>query len=413
MPKNIYGQSAIADMLTIPQNSQALQAPFTDTRMTSFADYYANYFRAWNETPVFDAAAIKGLFIKRKPYYLENYAIVTDSLYQEFEANANLRNTGTVNQKAIVTHDTPLRLLPTNSILLEDPNTAGQGFPFDYLQMDFLNIGEPLVISHFSMDGKFALVLSTTGSSGYVCVQDVAIVADQFAQDFQNNLVMFYKNTTGHLIDDVIQATTYEVNMISILPLKSPGIILIPIRNQHGEAELASLRLAENSYIGAPFAFAEKNVAFMVDHLIGQPYGWGSTLHHMDCARLLRNYFAVFGIHLPLATKQQKFIGAAVNIADLSPEQKREQIIAQAIPYQSFIYFPGHIALYLGTYDSEPIIMHATWGVKLFDKHFSELRYVIGKSIISTFTPGKELLGFDADKSSLLAHAASFSNFKL
>lgn len=409
--RNIYAEPAIADLVNIPQNSQALQSDFSNASIASFTDYYAEYFKPWANKPTFDLTEIEELFIKRKPYYLENYAQISDDFYVKFASEANLKAVGTVKQKAIVTHDTMLRRLPTNSILFEDPNEAGEGYPFDYLQQDNLHIGEPLLISHFSKDGKFAFVLSATGSTGFVSAQDIAFVTDKFTRDFQHNLVMVYKNTPGHLLNDANKAAIYEVQMSSVLPLKAPGVLLIPIKNAHGQAELIELQLAENNYIAKPLAFSEQNVTRIIDQLVNQPYGWGGIIQHMDCARLVRNYFAVFGTHLPLLTKQQKFIGKVVDVSDLSPEQKKQRILQEAIPYQSFIYFPGHIALYLGTYNSEPIILHATWGLKLYDQQKLEYRYVIGKSVITTLTPGKELVGFDPAKSDLLDRAVSFSNF--
>lgn len=409
--KNIYGQAPIADVVRIPQNSTSLHARSSNMRLESFANYYAAYFKAWNEKPEYDLTEIQDVFIKRKPYYLENYSRVTEKFYQQFEDNANLKATGSLNQKAIVLHNTMLRRLPTISILFDDPNDAGEGFPFDYLQQDNLSIGEPLVISHFSKDGKYAFVLSTTGSPGFVSVEDIAPITDQFARDFQQNLVMITKDTNGHLEADLMVSAMYELQTATVLPLESKGIVLIPIRNAHGQVELAKMRLTKNNYISKPMAFSKQNVNKMVDQLVNQPYGWGGITQHMDCARLVRNYFAVFGVHLPLLTKQQKFTGNVIDVADLTPEQKKQRIINDAIPYQSFIYFPGHIALYLGTYNSEPIILHAKWGVKLYDQEHQEYRYVIGKSVITTLTPGKELLGFDPEKSDLLAKVASFSNF--
>lgn len=409
--KNIYGQAQISDVTRIPQNSSALQAKFPNAGIDSFKDYYTAYFKAWNQKPEYDLTEIQDVFVKRKPYYLENYARVTEEFYQEFEHNANLKATGTLNQKAIVVHNTMLRRLPTISILFEDPNAAGEGFPFDYLQQDNLKVGEPLAISHFSQDGKFAFVLSATGSPGFVSVTDIAPVTDKFAHDFQNNLIMITKATPGHLETDPLPAELYELQTATVLPLASRGTVLYPIKNAKGQVELVKMRLTTNDYIAQPLQFSEQNVKRVVDQLVNQPYGWGGITQHMDCASLVRDYFALFGTHLPLLTKQQKFSGKIVDISNLTPEQKKQKIVQEAIPYQSFIYFPGHIALYLGTYNSEPIILHAKWGIKLYDQNHLEYRYVIGKSVITTFTPGKELLGFDPDKSDLLVKVASFSNF--
>jgi hypothetical protein len=72
----------------------------------------------------------------------------------------------------------------------------------------------------------------------------------------------------------------------------------------------------------------------------------------------------------------------------------------QGIPFLTLVYIPGHIALYIGAYNNQPIIFHSTWGVKTI-KNGVEGRHIVGKSIISSLELGKELDDFNPKKSML------------
>ncbi len=58
--------------------------------------------------------------------------------------------------------------------------------------------------------------------------------------------------------------------------------------------------------------------------------------------------------------------------------------------------------LYIGTYKNVPIIFHSIWGIKIFDQHKNEYRHIIGKSAITSLEYGKEVKGFDKEKSNFL-----------
>jgi hypothetical protein len=47
--------------------------------------------------------------------------------------------------------------------------------------------------------------------------------------------------------------------------------------------------------------------------------------------------------------------------------------------------------LYIGTDNNRPLVFHSLWGVKVRKGDGSVTKHVVGKSIISTLTPGSEL----------------------
>ncbi len=52
---------------------------------------------------------------------------------------------------------------------------------------------------------------------------------------------------------------------------------------------------------------------------------------------------------------------------------------------------PGHIGLYLGNVDGKPVMFHNVWGVRVNEGPGHDDRHVIGKAVITTLEPGKEL----------------------
>jgi hypothetical protein len=55
------------------------------------------------------------------------------------------------------------------------------------------------------------------------------------------------------------------------------------------------------------------------------------------------------------------------------------------------VHLNGHILIYIGNINGRPLVFHASWGVSVRDGEGSVTKHVIGKSIISTLTPGSEL----------------------
>ena len=86
----------------------------------------------------------------------------------------------------------------------------------------------------------------------------------------------------------------------------------------------------------------------------------------------------------------------------MTNKEKEKEILAKAIPFQTFIFLPGHIGLYLGQYNKQAVIFHNVWGIRLENSG----RFVIGKTVITSLYPGME--NPDAVKS-LMTRVKSFN----
>ena len=117
-----------------------------------------------------------------------------------------------------------------------------------------------------------------------------------------------------------------------------------------------------------------------------EPYGWGGGYECRDCSATTRDFLGAFGIFLRRNSSKQAEDGHSINIKGLSKSKKKKTIISDAEPFRSLLYVPGHIALYLGQYKGEPVIMHTYWGIRKNDK----TKLITGRTVITTTEPGKE-----------------------
>jgi hypothetical protein len=137
-----------------------------------------------------------------------------------------------------------------------------------------------------------------------------------------------------------------------------------------------------------PVSFTPRNIAYIARQLKKDPYGWGGIRYGRDCSATTRDFFGVFGIFLHRNSSDQAKDGAKViNIKPFKGRAKKDAILANAQPFLSLLFVPGHIGIYIGEYKGEPVIMHTYWGVRL--KDFS--KYTLSHTIITTIEPGKEM----------------------
>ena len=81
----------------------------------------------------------------------------------------------------------------------------------------------------------------------------------------------------------------------------------------------------------------------------------------------------------------------------------------KAIPYLTLLWRKGHVMLYIGVKNGQPLIFHNVWGVRTKDLRGCEGRKIIGQAVITTLHPGRELRNFDTEAGDLLTHIAGMS----
>ena len=360
--------------------------------------YNEKFFAPWNQSRVELSKGSKTWQFKyaKEKTYRSDGQLIPKSWYKYEIKNSNFKNSDTLNIPAITLRHTDLRLYPSSRGIYYDPNRAGEGFPFDYSQNSSVHINTPIMISHYSLD-QLWVYAQTSFASGWIKIEDIAFTNFEFQEKFQNGDYAITVKDNLNLSDDNGEISL--VKMGSIFPIHpKTKKYLIAKKDEKGFAKIEEVTVNDVDIIAhKPIKFNQYNLAYISKQLVGEPYGWGGKEKCRDCSALTRDFFSPFGIYLPRNSRQQARSGSEfMSIKGLAATQKKQTILDYAKPFRSMLFVPGHIMLYLGEKENEPIILHNYWGVRLNDGS----KRVMGRAIITTTTPGKELS--DVRKRSML-----------
>lgn len=399
----------IRDVLTLPQNASAYLDPLTadlplvpaGAQEESARRFVAAWFAPWNATAPRHSRedALWGLraFAPGATWGF-NRRLVPAAELDALKANANADAYPSLVRPGIAVRNLSLRVLPTDEPLFQDFAKAGQGFPFDLNQNTLAWDQTPLLAVHESADRAWLLVETPT-AAGWVPARDVALCEPGFPRLFAG-LRLAAVVREGLPLADPYGRFRLLARLGMVLPLigsDSGGRdVLLADRGLHGEAVPLFARLAPDEAAPLPLPLTPRAVAGLADQLLGQPYGWGGLYGARDCSSTLQDLFTPFGLLLPRNSAAQSRAGAAVDLKDLAPAAKEAAIAEHGAPFLSLLHRPGHVLLYLGQRGGRAVALHTVWGVRTTD--FSGPtpgRKVVGRTVITTLAPGRELARFD------------------
>ncbi len=331
--------------------------------------------------------------------YGENLKPLTKEWFDEMRIKGNYEEYGQLNKKAISLYYLNLRSFPTHKPVFKDPKRAGEGYPFDYLQNSGINANEPLFVSHLSNDGEWAYVF-TSYATGWVPLRKISYIEDDIALKWQNARQI-------ELTQDLypIKDINGDFVLKSRVGMRLPLISIEPTHYIALAITAGKKQSPIYSKVKIPFTVGREgymklnadNLVQITDLMLQSKYGWGGLNEERDCSSMIRDLYAPFGLWLPRNSSEQSKVGKVVSLEFLTPEQKKEKIIQEAIPFETLLYKKGHILLYLGQYNGEIAVLHNAWGVKTKDKR-GEGRKIIGRTIVSSLEIGKEFDDYDEEK---------------
>lgn len=342
---------------------------------------------------------------KNDKVYGDNLRVLSKKWFEKQINNSNFERYNTFLRRAITVKNSNLRVFPTDSKIFYNPKKAGEGFPFDYNQNSGIKINSPILISHFSKDRAWAYVLSSF-AKGWIKVTDIAYVDEKIVKFFENN--NYYVSIKDNFPIYKKGVFIEFIKIGTIFPIKNSKAITIGrFANNHGYIRLIDI---PNIYIQKkPIEFNQKNITNLVNELISEPYGWGELLNHRDCSALTKDYFAPFGINLKRNSYGQTLDYKYYDLSSLDNKSKKEFIIKNGIPFLTLGYMKGHIMIYIGSKDNEPLFFHNVWGVKTKDIFGEYGRKIVGKAVITSLNMGEEVRSFD-DKKSLASRLIGIVN---
>lgn len=298
-----------------------------------------------------------------------------------------------LHRRAVAVTNASMRVLPTHRPAFYEFDKAGEGFPFDYLQNSLVLAGTPLLATHATADGAWILVESRF-AYGWVRATDIAWVDDAFAAAYRTGTYVTVTQDHIPVIDRKGQYcfTTYVGALFPVLKTNKNDTPLlgVPVRDHCGNAVLHLAELPDTVAEPAPIPATPANFSRIANTMLGLPYGWGGLFEDRDCSATTMDLMAAFGILLPRNSSKQILTGSQISLKGLSRKGKKRTIVEKGTPFLTLVRKLGHIMLYVGSHNGNPIVLHATWGVKT--KTTSGYgRKIIGSTVITTLEPGLEL----------------------
>ncbi|MCQ2673206.1 SH3 domain-containing protein [Helicobacter pylori] len=321
--------------------------------------------------------------------------------------------------KAVVVRDSDVRAVPTNKPFYLSP----KGYPFDRYQNSLIFQGTPVLITHFNIDKTYAHIQSSF-VYGWIKVSDLAYMRDKDIELLTKlkNYVMPIKDKIPLYTDHGDFYTDARVGELFALIPQSQNASQNPqkkelkaygfLRDDKGYAALQSVILKEKDFFVFPKAFNSENMAYFIDTMLGQKYGWGGLLGNRDCSAFTRDSFANFGILLPRNSyAQSRYANNYVDLSSMKAKEKEDYILKNATPFGTLIYLKGHIMLYLGAHNHQAIVAHSIWSVQT-QKHFKTLSHKIGGVVITSLWLAEEHNGAFSKKKLLIDRVLGMSDLK-
>lgn len=107
-------------------------------------------------------ASIKQFLSNGSAYWGENFRLYTSHWKAGVRGNTDTQidNIYHASRRGIMVRESLVRALPTDDPLFNDPRQAGEGYPFDNLQMSSLRPGTPVYTLTESKDQRWQYVVS-------------------------------------------------------------------------------------------------------------------------------------------------------------------------------------------------------------------------------------------------------------
>ncbi len=399
----------IQDLVTYPQDIfyYSKQIKNSDLPLMEFEQQLLmdslsgeKFFAVWTDTLQTDSLKVQELHryyinlfnrYKSRPGYAEN-KLKRDSLFAiEMIKTTELSSGFNSFKKAIVLEYVDIRVVPSNKPYFLNFSLAGEGFPFDYWQNSTIPVGTPVFIYH---ETEHWVLIGSHICHGWIPKNKIAYINEEQIQKILNlPQIALTKDNQALLTSNNIYKGRADIG--TVLPLINEEQdyfkVLFFERDSLAYAKEINLKIKKDIAAIKPIPLTIENIATLSNEMMGQLYGWGGMFFNRDCSQVLLDLFMPFGILLPRNSRQQANLGGIpISIKELSSTDKKKFIIENAKPFTTMIGMPGHIMLYIGHVDDEPLVFHNMWGVRTMHRK-TEGRHIVGKAVITSLEPGKEL----------------------
>ena len=399
-------KEVVSDLISIDQNISSYVGILSQERyISSLQKYEKKYFLAWSIDKVslsLDDAKWAYKIFNEKNSYGSNLQPLQKSFFQDIYSRSNFEKFATLNKRAITLKTLDIRAFPTNEPLFMDPDQAGEGFPFDYLQNSSIAANKPILVSHYSKDKEWVFIQSSF-AYGWVKANAIVFVPKKYTELYKKAQKEFITKE-GRAIYDEKGNFLFRSRIGMIFPEiteeKRAYKVLTVSKYKINQPYYCRSSLSKDMAHHGILEFNKKNIVTIFGEVSNVTYGWGGMYGQRDCSSTLRDFFAPFGIWLPRNSYKQSQVGRVISLKGLSEREKLDLIKEKALPFETLLYKKGHILLYVGIKDNQVVVFHNVWGIKT-KKDSKEGRFIIGKPIFSSLKIGSNLKYYDKSASIL------------
>ncbi len=403
--ESINAQKEILDLTSIPQAADFYTKDINKDKLTN-QNFLEHYFSAWNidnvSIDIQEAKWAHNVY-KYGDSYAENLRLIEEVFFDEMLHNANFEEYATVNKKAVTVNLLNIRAFPTNRPVLRDPQKAGEGFPFDYMQNSTVAANKPIIVSHYSKDREWAFI-QTGFAFGWVKAKDIVYIPKKYIDEWKKaeQIILTQEGIPLFSQKGEFLFKSRIGMLLALISEDSESYTVLTVQNKKdSKAYYQPSKILKKYAHKGPLAFNANNINKIIKELQKSNYGWGGLYGQRDCSSTLRDFYLPFGLWLPRNSFMQANQGSSISLEDLNDKEKIETIKKNGIPFETLLYKQGHIVLYAGTFKDEVVVFQNVWGVKT-NINGKEGRHIIGKTIFSGLEVGNNLKNYDREASLLV-----------
>lgn len=325
--------------------------------------------------------------------YGENYRPYDDHWIEAIRQNMNLDQFAHLSyhrdQRGIAVDNLNARALPTDDVHFYSHKRAGQGYPFDTLQISSVWAGTPVYIVGETKDHAWSLVI-TPDYVGWVKSKGIAKTTYFFVNKWQyqtkKQLAAITRTQTSLLDRD--RNFLLSAYIGSVFPAYEVGhdlTLMVPVADEDRNATIKYVTVSNDAASIIPLSATPHHFAKLISTLQNRPYGWGNMYFYNDCSGELKNLFTPFGIWLPRHSSKQVLTGRMVDMSAAAPADRLAYLMNKGRKFLTIVHINGHVFLYIGnhidpiTKTSMVMTYQNLWGLKPH-KDLPNRRAIIGQA---------------------------------
>jgi hypothetical protein len=231
----IYGcadNNAKHTLRNIPQNIWHYISPALinsnlmsiDDQQKQLTNYLSHYFSPWTDQNRIDTdqqiQQSEITFIQnftQNPGWGENYQPYNRWWIKNIVDSMDMPHFPNHKSKAVVINSTDIRVLPTIEPSYNNWTEAGEGYPFDNLQLTSVVMGTPVLLLQKTTNGVWSLIL-IHNVFGWVKTDALANVDDNFIKKYQTKNYVAFTKDYSHIVDEQHHINSLA-NLGAIFPL--------------------------------------------------------------------------------------------------------------------------------------------------------------------------------------------------